>query len=113
MSLNKSGGVRLLVILAMALLVGLVGIAPAGAVVDTSFTCPDSIEAAGFVDIGGHDQTTQRAIDCLAVHGITKGTGPDTFEPGGTVPRWQMALFLVRQSAAHGVTIPVAADQGF
>ena len=86
MTFTKSGGARLRVILATALVVGLVGVAPAAAVVDTSFTCPDSIEAAGFADIGGLDQTTQRAIDCLAVHGITKGTGPDTFDPGGTVP---------------------------
>jgi hypothetical protein len=100
-------------LLVAALVLSTVGAVPAGAAVDTSFSCPASIESAGFGDIGSYDATTRRAIDCLAVHGITKGTSATTFSPGGTVPRWQMALFLVRQAEAHGVTIPSGADQGF
>lgn len=100
-------------LLATALIVGLVGAAPASAVVDTSFSCPGSIEPAGFSDIAGHPDSTRRAIDCLALYGITRGTGPTTFDPAGSVPRWQMALFLVRQAVAHGMTIPEASDQGF
>ncbi len=104
---------RLGSLVAVALIVGLLGAAPASAVVDTSFSCPGSIEPAGFTDTAGHPDSTRRAIDCLAVHGITLGTSPTTFDPGGSVPRWQMALFLVRQASAHGVTIPSASDQGF
>ncbi len=32
------------------------------------------------------------------------GTGPGIFDPDATVPRWQMALFLVRMLEAVGVT---------
>ena len=104
---------RIAALVAVAMLATLIGAAPAAAVVDTSFSCPDGIEDAGFTDIGSHAATTRRAIDCLAVHDITHGTSPTTFTPGGTVPRWQMALFLVRQASAHGMTIPAAVDQGF
>ncbi|MDX1449527.1 MAG: S-layer homology domain-containing protein [Acidimicrobiia bacterium] len=101
------------VLLVVAVLVSILGAAPAVAVVDTSFSCPGTIEPAGFADVAQHDATTRRAIDCLATHGITHGTSPTTFNPSGTVPRWQMALFLVRQADAHGMTIPAAVDQGF
>jgi hypothetical protein len=105
---------RLVGLLTVALLASLVGVpSAAAATVDTSFSCPGTIASSGFTDITNHDVTTQRAIDCLAVHNITKGTSPTTFNPSGTVPRWQMALFLVRQAAAHGMTIPAPVDQGF
>jgi hypothetical protein len=105
---------RLVSLLTVALLVSMLGATSAGAAsVDTSFSCPGSIAAAGFTDITTHDVTTQRAIDCLAVHDITKGTSPTTFNPSGTVPRWQMALFLVRQAASHGMTVPAPVGQGF
>lgn len=103
----------LIALLVVALFATTMGAAPAVAVVDTSFSCPGSIESAGFGDIAGHDAATRRAIDCLATHNITHGTSPTTFNPSGSVPRWQMALFLVRQAEAHGVTVPVAVDQGF
>ncbi len=103
---------RIVGLLFVAVLTSLLAL-PAAAVVDTSFSCPGTIGEAGFTDIASHNETTRRAIDCLAVHDITKGTSPTTFNPGGTVPRWQMALFLVRQASAHGVTIPTAVDQGF
>jgi hypothetical protein len=104
---------RIVGLLVMAVFTSLLGVLPAAAIVDTSFSCPGTLEEAGFTDIASHNLTTRRAIDCLAVHDITKGTSPTTFTPGGAVPRWQMALFLVRQASAHGVTIPSGADQGF
>jgi hypothetical protein len=67
---------RITALVALAMLVTLVGAVPAAAVVDTSFSCPDGIEDAGFTDIGSHAATTRRAIDCLAVHDITHGTSP-------------------------------------
>ncbi|HVR32048.1 MAG TPA: S-layer homology domain-containing protein, partial [Acidimicrobiia bacterium] len=100
-------------LLVVAMIATLLGVAPAAAVVDTSFSCPATMQSAGFIDTASYDATTRRAIDCLAVHDITKGTSATTFTPGGTVPRWQMALFLVRQAKAHGMEIPVAVDQGF
>ena len=111
--MTQSKGSRPAIVVVLGLVLGLLGTAPAVAVVDTSFTCPDTIESAGFADIAQHPETTRRAIDCLAMHGITRGTGPETFDPSGTVPRWQMALFLVRQAAAHGVDVPDPVDQGF
>jgi hypothetical protein len=103
-----------LVLVVMALVTATLAPLPAAAaVVDTSFTCPADLEAAGFTDIAAHPESTRRAIDCLALHDITRGTTPTTFDPGGTVPRWQMALFLVRQAEAQGVTVPSGADQGF
>lgn len=105
---------RLVSLLTVALIASLTGGATAAAAtVDTSFSCPGTSDQAGFTDIATHDAATQRAIDCLAVHDITKGTSPTTFNPAGTVPRWQMALFLVRQAASHGMTVPVPVDQGF
>ncbi len=103
---------RIVGLLVMAVLNSLLAL-PAAAVVDTSFSCPGSIESAGFGDIGKHDAVTQRAIDCLATHEITRGTSPTTFNPSGSVQRWQMALFLVRQAETHGMTVPSAIDQGF
>lgn len=35
-------------------------------------------------------------IEQLAADGITKGTGPGTFSPNDTVPREQMAAFIIR-----------------
>jgi hypothetical protein len=55
----------------------------------------------------------QLAINCLAMYGITTGTTATTYSPNGTVLRWQMALFLVRQAADHGVTVPAPVSQGY
>ncbi|HSL24651.1 MAG TPA: S-layer homology domain-containing protein, partial [Acidimicrobiia bacterium] len=41
------------------------------------------------------------------------GTTPSTFSPNVVVPRWQMALFLVRQARVHGVAVPPPVDHGF
>ena len=81
--------------------------------IDTSTPCPSSTPSAGFTDIGAFPQTTQTAINCLFRFGITQGTSPTTYSPNDTTARWQMALFLVRQAAVHGITIPAPTNQGY
>ncbi len=81
--------------------------------IDTSTPCPASTPSAGFTDIGGFDSTTQTAINCLFAFGITKGTSPTTYSPNDTTARWQMALFLIRQAAVHGISIPAPVAQGY
>ena len=67
----------------------------------------------GFTDISGFDLATQTAINQLKQMNITTGTSLSTFGPNGTVPRWQMALFLTRLLVRVGVTLPGGAAQGF
>jgi hypothetical protein len=86
---------------------------PPTGLVDTSAACPASIATSGFGDLSGLEATTIQAIDCLAQYGISNGTSSLTFTPDGTVTRWQMALFLIRQVQVHGVVLPMAVDQGF
>ena len=45
--------------------------------------------------------------------GVTKGCGPDVYCPSGTVPRWQMALYLTRLHVASNYELPGGASQGF
>ena len=61
--------------------------------------CPgDSAPAAGFSD------TTSTDVDCIKALGITQGTGDGTtYSPDGTIPRWQMALFIHRMFVPAGV----------
>ena len=63
--------------------------------------CPTSagIASAGFSD------TTSTDVDCIKSFGITTGVTADLYEPDGTVPRWQMALFLTRMATKMGVTL--------
>jgi hypothetical protein len=75
-------------------------------------TLPDG-SSQGFTDIGGFDAATQKAINQLAQLGITKGTAPGVYSPNDPVTRWQMAIFLIREAAAAGVTIPNGSQQGF
>ena len=67
----------------------------------------------GFADIATYDAATQTAINQLAQLNITNGTSATTFDPAGIVNRWQMALFMTREVAAAGVTLPSGASQGF
>ena len=60
--------------------------------------CPGTTApAAGFSD------TTSTDVDCIKMFGITQGTTATTFEPDGTIPRWQMALFIHRMFVPTGV----------
>jgi hypothetical protein len=67
----------------------------------------------GFTDIGSFDAATQTAINQLKQLAITQGTSLTTFTPNGTVPRWQMALFLTRLLTEVGITLPSGSSQGF
>ena len=75
--------------------------------------CPNSIATSGLGDLVGFEITTIKAIDCIVHYGISNGTSDLTFTPSGTVTRWQMALFLIRQVQVHGVVLPAAIDQSF
>ena len=62
--------------------------------------CPgSSAPAAGFTD------TTSTDVDCIKMFGITQGTTATTYEPDGTIPRWQMALFIHRMFGPTGVAL--------
>lgn len=63
--------------------------------VDTCYDVPDS----GFPDTGDAG-VHATSVDCLAAYGLTQGTQAGTYEPAGTVRRWQMALFIGRLAAA-------------
>ena len=66
----RSVSQRRSVVALVAALAILAGGIPAGAVVDTSLSCPGSIESAGFGDVESFDDATQRSIDCIATHGM-------------------------------------------
>ncbi len=59
-----------------------------------------------FVDIEAYPPMTRVAIEELAALGITSGVAPDLFDPGSTVSRAQMALFLDRTLRVLGVPTP-------
>lgn len=78
---------------------------------DAMDACPGtSAPAAGFTD------TTSTDVDCIAMFGITTGTTATTYEPAGSIPRWQMALFIHRMFVPTGVaaagttTVPAFTD---
>ncbi len=58
----------------------------------------------GFVDIATLPVSVQTAINQLAELGITKGTTPTSYNPGGIVTREQMASFLMRTMRSLGWT---------
>jgi hypothetical protein len=78
--------------------------------------CPQDLPSGvgtPFSDTSGLSAETLRAITQLAQLGLTAGTGSGLFTPNASVPRWQMALFLVRLLARAGLSIPNGTDQGF
>jgi len=64
---------------------------------------PTASSADNFTDTGNLAQSTRQAIGWLAATGITTGVTPTTFDPDGTVTRWQMALFLERFARLVGI----------
>lgn len=66
-----------------------------------------------FTDISSLPAEYQAAITSLAALGVTSGVAPGEFGPDGTVPRWQMALFLVGMAEAGGVPVPDVVASGF
>ena len=80
---------------------------------ETLSACPGTTApAAGFTD------TTSTDVDCIKMFGITTGATATTYEPAGTIPRWQMALFIHRMfvptslAAAGTTTVPAFTDLG-
>lgn len=66
----------------------------------TTMACPaGAVPEDGMADTAG--TSLESAIDCLVHWGITLGTGPGEFAPGGPTGRAQMATFLAR-TIAHG-----------
>ena len=79
--------------------------------VETYDACPGASAPTGtFTDTSATD------VDCLAMFGITTGTTATTYEPTGTIPRWQMALYIHRMFVPTGVaaagttTVPAFTD---
>ena len=66
----------------------------------------------GFTDVAA-DSVHATNINCLAYYGITQGKTESTFDPGGTVTRSQMALFLARAADAAGIDLGESMDMGF
>lgn len=75
------------------LLVALAGVAPAAAQ-DAPDACPWTVPDAGFADIDG--SPFAHVIDCLVWWEVAEGRTPTRFQPGTTITRRQMAMFLHR-----------------
>ncbi len=98
-----------------------VGASPAGAVTGEaeaarSFNAACTGAAAegnSFADVSDA-HTHNAAISCLVHYGITTGSGDgSTYDPQGTVTRWQMALFMQRAAGKTGTDLGAVTDQGF
>ena len=114
---------RVAVIGALALVASVAPVlssSPAGAVPQTALTAVSASDTAsysacptGSAPASGFSDTTSTDVDCIAMHGITKGVTATTYEPDASIPRWQMALYLTRAATSAGVTLGSGADQGF
>lgn len=92
------------------------GIDPADVTVtntDNDSAAPTPKPAPTFDDLDGLSTEAVDAINRLAELGITTGTSETTFSPADAVNRWQMALFLVGELEAVGVTLPTTTDSTF
>ncbi|HKZ28721.1 MAG TPA: S-layer homology domain-containing protein, partial [Acidimicrobiia bacterium] len=67
----------------------------------------------GFTDLASLSAEATTAVNQLKQLAITTGTTATTYDPFGSVSRWQMALFITRLVTAAGITLPSGADQGF
>ena len=116
---RRSGWVVLAVCALTASLLA-VGVTPATAVEEKADRLASTSACEGeaetdrmFTDVAeGH--IFRDAINCLAYHGITVGTGDGTtFSPSRDVTRWHMALFIARAMKAAGVDLGAVVDAGF
>ena len=82
-----------------------------GAGLGTS-VCDGTAPAAGFTDVSASSPHFND-INCLAALGVTTGTGGGAYSPAIAVPRWQMAIFLIRTAEALGMALPVPVPSGF
>ena len=119
MKKRRSGWVLLAVCALIASLLTL-GVNPATAVEEKADHLASTSACVGeaetdrmFTDVPeGH--IFRDAINCIAYHGITVGTGDGTtFSPEDDVTRWQMALFIARAMKAAGVDLGAVMDAGF
>ena len=97
-------------LLILAMLGVLIPVTPAQA---ATAACPTSIPSAGYKDLSGMSSEAIEAINCITHYGIAQGTTATVFDPTAVVPRWQMALFLVRTAEDLGIALPSGASQGF
>ena len=100
----------LLVLAALAVLTGVVPSTPAAAASDA---CPSTIPSARYRDLAGLSTEAVQAIDCITYYGIAEGVSSSRFDPTGAVPRWQMALFLVRTAEDLGIALPSGSNHGY
>ncbi len=70
-----------------------------------------ALESQGLVDVVG--SFAEDAVNCLAHFGVTRGRTETTYDPGGPVLRWQMALFLARAAGPAGVALPANPETAF
>ncbi len=70
-----------------------------------------ALESQGLVDVVG--SFAEDAVNCLAHFGVTRGRTETTYDPGGPVLRWQMALFLARAAGPAGVALPANPEAAF
>lgn len=86
---------------------------PASANQQALTRCPDATETGvGFVDVPAFSEHA-RAIACLVAFEITSGVTADTFVPGGTVTRAQMATFIRNTLRSQGYALPSVSSVPF
>lgn len=78
---------------------------------DITETC-DASPPAGFHDVTP-DNVHVRRIDCIKALGITTGTTADTYAPGHSLTRGQLASFLDRTLAVAGEPLPGTSTDHF
>ena len=66
----------------------------------------------GFTDVS-MDGTHYDNINCLAYYGVTTGKTADSYDPGASVTRSEMALFLTRMAGKVDVALDDDSDAGF
>lgn len=67
----------------------------------------------GFTDLAGLSEEATAAINRLRQLGVTSGVTATSYDPYGSVSRWQMALFLNRLRDLTGAAEPSVLDFGF
>jgi subtilisin family serine protease len=74
--------------------------------------CPvGTVPPGPFTDVD--DNPHRRSIECVAWRGIASGVATDTYRPGGTVSRAQMARFLVGVVESTGYVFPSSLPDAF
>jgi hypothetical protein len=111
MSAQTSPRRRLFALVVVAMLAGMA--VPAGPALADTEACPSTIPSAGYRDLAGLSSEAVEAINCITYYRIAEGATSTRFDPGLLVPRWQMALFLIRAADDLGIPLPSGSDQGF